>query len=271
MKAVGPAEWVLSVTVQGRDRSRSKECASVAALVALDSVGLPMDMRSARNLGGPGQLVEGRISHGLSQFDGSGLNLSFSLDMPHIGGRPGAQAALLNDTRKLREAVGDALTAFVNVQPHGLAPAMKRRWVEAMYWYGQALRERTEFIALVKIGVALDVLAKGGKFKGILAMACAVLGVQEADSITTDNRTIKSFVKKLYDDGRSRIAHGGSLALLAELPLERHLADSFAARILIDYVACLQKYVGADAYEDFYTALPGIRATSLVTTGGQNP
>jgi len=44
-----------------------------------------------------------------------------------------------------------------------------------------------------------------------------------------------------------------------------------SARILIDYVACLQKYVGADAYEDFYTALPGIRATSLATTGGQNP
>lgn len=43
LDAVGPADWVATVVVEGRDRSRSHDCASVAVLIALDSLGLPLD------------------------------------------------------------------------------------------------------------------------------------------------------------------------------------------------------------------------------------
>lgn len=228
--------------------------------MALDSLGLPLDLKSSRNLRGPGHEVEARTSHGLSQYDGRGLNRSWSVDFPHLGGRPGAQVALLHDTRKLRAAVGEALVAFIEVQSTRSATALKQRWVEAMYWFGQSRREKSDFIALVKLGIALDVLAKGSKARGICDMACAVLGIQATDAITTDNVTLKDFVKKLYNDGRSRISHGGALALLQELPLELHQADGFSANVLTGYVACLEKYTGPDTYQDFLKALPTLRA-----------
>jgi hypothetical protein len=259
VRAVGPAEWVASVTIDGRERGRAEECASVATTVALDSLGLSMDFNLARNFRGPGEPIEGRLTYGLSQFDGRKFNQSSSSDFPYIGGRPGSQSALLHGTRKLRDAVGDTLADFIALKPQSAASALKRRWVEAMYWYGQARRERTEFIALVKTGVAMDVLAKGGQCFGILQMACAVLGMAASDPVTTDGRSLKSFVEKLYNEGRSKIAHGGSLALLSEMPLDRHLADTFAGQVLIGYVACLQKYTGPDRYEEFLVALPSLR------------
>lgn len=174
------------------------------------------------------------MSHGLSQYDGLELNRSTSVDVPRVGGRPGAQASLLPETRKLRHAVGDALSAFVDVQSAAPALNLKRRWVEAMYWFGQARREGSDFVALVKLGITLDILAKGGKFRGILTMSGAVLGMKDSDPITSDQRSLKSFVKQLYDDSRSQIAHGGRLALLQELPLERPLQTRLPRKCLSD-------------------------------------
>ncbi|WP_234686090.1 hypothetical protein [Bradyrhizobium monzae] len=125
-------------------------------------------------------------------------------------------------------------------------------------WFGQARREKSDFIALVKMGVSLDVLAKGGRSKGILALASAIMALGSKDSVTSDGQSLASFVKKLYDEGRSKIAHGGSLALLEELPLEVEVADAFTANILTGYVACAAHYTGTDTYEDFLAAIPSI-------------
>jgi hypothetical protein len=54
VKAVGTCDWIMVVAIEGRERSRSADCASVAGLVALDSLGLSMRMETARNLRGPG-------------------------------------------------------------------------------------------------------------------------------------------------------------------------------------------------------------------------
>lgn len=261
LETIGAAEWVIDVPVEGRDRSRSKDCAEVAALVALESLGLSLDLKNARNLRGPRHQLNRQMTHRLSQNEGRGLNKSWSMDSPHLGGKPGEQATLLRNNRKLRKAVGNALESFIEPSPSGRAPELKRRWVEAMYWYGQARREQSDFIALVKHGIALDVLAKGGRSRGIVTLSCAVLNLTEGDAITSDGRTLRALVEKLYNDGRSQIAHGGRLALLQELPLERQLADMFCGGILVGYVACLDKYTGQDTYKDFLAALPSIRAS----------
>ena len=176
---------------------------------------------------------------------------------------PGAQVSLLEDTRKLRSAVGDALQAFVEVNPSVASPCLKQRWVEAMYWFGQARREENDFIALVKIGIALDVLAKGGKTRGILALSIAILDKEDDYVIASDGLKLGKLVEKLYEDGRSQIAHGGRLALLNQLPLPLQVADEFAAQILIGYVVCLEKYTGPDEYEQFLAAIPAIRGRIL--------
>jgi hypothetical protein len=262
VKAVGGCEWIMAVAIEGRERSRSSECASIAALVALDSLGLSMPITSARNLRGPFHERGRQLLYNLRQRVGQPLNFSISVDLPRLGGPPGAQATLLSDSSVLRGAVGSALTAFVPVTHTGAAALLLQRWVEAMYWFGQARRERNEFIALVKLGIALDVLAKGGKARGILGLSRAIFGKSDDDVIASDNRTLRQVVETLYNDGRSKIAHGGTLALLRELPIELSLADSFTAHVLAGYVVYATQYTGTDTYEDFLTAVPEIRAAT---------
>jgi hypothetical protein len=192
---------------------------------------------------------------------------SASLDWPRLGGPPRAQAGLISDTVTLRRAIGEALAAFVSVQQAGNCPELMCRWVEAMYWFGQARRERNEFISLVRLGVALDVLAKGGKAEGILELARAAFGKADDDVIASGNRTLKQVVKTLYNDGRSKIAHGGTLALLQELPIELGLADNFAAHILAAYVVYAGLHKGDDTYEAFLAALTAIRAAAPKLSG----
>ncbi len=129
-----------------------------------------------------------------------------------------------------------------------------------MYWFGQARREKNEFIAVVKYGICLDILAKGSRANGILKLCCAVLGMAEADSMTSDGRSLELVVRKLYEDGRSQIAHGGRLALLQELPVEIYLADSLTSQVLTGYVAGLDLYGGPDSYDEFLAALPQVLA-----------
>jgi hypothetical protein len=130
-----------------------------------------------------------------------------------------------------------------------------------MYWFGQARRDRNEFIALVKFGIALDVLAKGLRANGILQLTCALFDKRDSDVITSDNRALKEIVKTLYEEGRSQIAHGGRLALLQELPIDLRLADGFTARVLANYIVFATRYTGPDTYEEFLKAVPTIRAT----------
>ena len=260
VKAVGDCDWVIDVKVEGRDRSRSSECASVAALVALDSLGLPMPAEAARNLRGPGHDLTPQFTYELHQIEGQPLSMATSVDWPRIGGPPGAQANFLSKNTHLLIAVGQAITAFVSVTGVGNAPNLLQRWVEAMYWFGQARREQNDFIALVKFGIALDVLAKGGYARGILELCRALFAKQDTDVIAPEKRTLKQVVEKIYNEGRSRIAHGGSLALLRELPVELGLADSLTAETLASYVVYASQYSGPDTYEDFLAAIPALRA-----------
>lgn len=260
VKAVGACEWIIAVTVDGRERSRSSECATIAALVALDSLGLSMPLRTARNLRGPGHERGTQLQHDLHQIGGQELGFSISLDLPRLGGPPGSQAGFMSNSTTLRDAVGHALAAFVTVGNVGNSPMLMQRWVEAMYWFGQARRETNEFIVLVKLGIALDVLAKGGRAGGILALTRAVFDKADNDVIASDNRTLKQVVETLYNDGRSKIAHGGTLALLQELPIELTLADNLTARVLAAYVVYAKLHKGNDTYESFLATLPAIRA-----------
>jgi len=263
-KTIGACRWVITVPVEGRERHRAAECATVAATVALDSLGLTLEPQITKSFRGPGDELEVRMTRTFSQFEGaSAFNSTVSVNLPNIGGRPGAQANLLSATRKLRTAVGNTLKAFVSVTPACTAPMLRHRWVEAMYWFGQARRERVEFIALVKYGICLDVLAKGTQFKGILKLCSEALGKTEADAMTSDGRALSTLVKRLYDEGRSQIAHGGRPVIMQELPIELHLADSLARQVLLAYVAALDLYAGPDVYEDFLATLPQLRVQYL--------
>ncbi|WFU07494.1 hypothetical protein QA648_36400 (plasmid) [Rhizobium sp. CB3171] len=66
-------------------------------------------------------------------------------------------------------------------------------------------------------------------------------------------------MKQIYDDGRSQFSHGGKLALLQDLPVDRDAALSLVKAALTVYAGKLDLYTGPDEYEDFLKALPTLK------------
>jgi hypothetical protein len=257
---VGHANWIASVPVAGRDRSRSLKCAESAVRIAVDSLSLTLRNREwARGIRGPGDALHFRQHRSMTQFDGQQLLSGWRYDDPRVSVPPAEQDGFLDQTRDVREAVGAALRAYVDIQSAVAHRELKRRWVEAMYWFGQSRREADDFIALVKIGIAFDILAAGKKENGIKDLCCAVAGLPESTVISPYGHTISDLVKVIYKEGRSQIAHGGNrFGLLNDLPVHIDLANSFCETVLVMYIMRLSIYTGRDDCSDFLAALPSL-------------
>jgi hypothetical protein len=182
--------------------------------------------------------------------------------MPRVAQRPGDYAAFTADTKPLRDAAGKAVATLLELQPTTSLPSLYLRWLEAMHWFGEARRETVPRIALVKIGITLDVLAQGKKDKGILDLCCQLLDMKKSDPVTID-KNLKWLIDTIYNDGRSQIAHGGKLFLQADLPISRENADYVTAVALERYVRFLDVYSGADDYDAFTKAIPALRGSII--------
>jgi len=255
------SNWVATVSVSDRARHNARAMAEVAVRVAIDTLGLPMGAKTGGNLRGPGDEIRTRLARVFSQLKGRDIDYSIALDRPRLAGRPGDYAKFIGDTARLREAAGKALTSLIELSPATPTPTLHRRWVEAMHWFGEARRETVPSIALVKIGICLDVLAKGRRAKSILALCSALFGMKETDRATSVGHNLKRLIETIYDEGRSQIAHGGKLFLLGDLPISREDADYVASAALELYVSCLDLYSGPDDYDAFAKAIPALRAS----------
>jgi hypothetical protein len=255
---IGEREWILAVRAIDRDSELSSECATVAARVALDSIGLGLNRHQARSLRGPGDAIGRDVTMLLSQSPGGQtFNWKRSWDWPRLGGAPGDQNTYLDTLTGVLNAAGRALTVFVDPTNDCSTPNLMRRWVEAMYWFGESRREPIKFIALVKLGICLDVLTDGGMYPGIIAFGCAAFGINPKETFL-QGHSMEQMVDKLYRQGRSRISHGTTLSILGELPIGLDLSDFFTARMLAAYIALAMHYDGEDSYKSFLGAVPGI-------------
>src|ERR1700730_3072292 len=135
---------------------------------------------------------------------------------------------------------------------------LHQRWLDALYWFGQSRREPTEFVGLVNAGICLDVLANGRKAGGIIGLRCALFSIQADSAVMADGTSLKSLVETIYNEGRSKISHGGQPNLLKELPIQRDTTIIFAAHALARYMEGLSRYNGPDQYEDYLSALPSV-------------
>jgi len=160
-------------------------------------------------------------------------------------------------THKMRvqlDAVGGTLRSLVEGVPTRHAPNLDRRWLTALFWYGEACREPHTFVAIGKLGVCLDVLSGGGEGEGILAMATNLTG-NKPDDVVVPGRsmTLKQMVKAIYSNGRSQILHGGRLGLLEPLEPILSYASDLARVALQVSVIRLASYRGPDEKEAFRT------------------
>ena len=256
---VGRCAWIAVVEIPGRLAKLSRTCAEVAVRVAVDAFGLALRHRDALDLRGPGDFKDPNLSHQLLQTQGRDLLESSMLDMPGLKGDLRRHQSLLADTVELRCEAGKAIQAFVDHNAPGAVPGLKKRWVEAMYWFGEARREAAGFISLVKTGISLDVLTQGKKAGGILALCSALFGLKDSDRVLSNGKTLFEVVSAIYDEGRSQLSHGGRLGLLEEIPISKEIALEFTAVVMRKYLECLVKYAGPDDIDDFIAEIPNLR------------
>jgi len=258
---VGSCPWIASVFIRRQESSRSKERANIAARLAIDALGASLRRDVAARLRGPGDELRPTLVTIITQRQGYDFIPGTRLDLPRIGGAPGFARDLLKNIQPYLKAAGESIEVIIHSDSNSVRNKLKQRWCDALYWFGEARRDTADFTALVRYGIALDILAKGGKGRGIKALLAALFERALSAKFLSDGTSLAKAVDELYNTGRSQLAHGGRPALVQDLPFQPAVADLIASEALITYALCLNAYTGDDEYEDFFAALPGIVAS----------
>jgi hypothetical protein len=129
-------------------------------------------------------------------------------------------------------------------------PNLVSKWIFALNWYAEGMRESNDAIAVAKLASCLDTLSSSGKLRGIKQVLCNIyncdddhilFGTKELNPIT-----IHTFVKRFYDDGRSRILHGTLESMLESFEADRNRLAEIARWVLLELANRLCVYKGED-------------------------
>lgn len=256
--ALAGCMWVATVSLAATDRYRAEDRARTAVRLAINALGVRTNRRGAAQLRGPGDELRATQSHTIVQPLGEDVLTGVHLDIPMSSGFPGQTKAYVLNSLDLRQAAGTALTAITSPSLSAKAkePTIAQRWCDALFWYGEARRDSTEFMALVRYGMALDVLAKGSTRKGITKLLEALFEIKETDAATSNGTSLGKLVEQIYDEGRSQFGHGGRSALIQDLPVSIEAADQLTSQALDRYALCLASYTGSQDYASFLAAIP---------------
>ncbi len=243
---------VLRVEVGGLEKSQSRKLAEIVCKAALDAVSLLVGQRQSfvqqalqvERLPPMGidSIVE---SNGYLWMPGSSLTGR----VPSMEGSRVRQ--FLQDFQDEIQAMAHAVNGLLDrSHPH---PQLASRWATALDWYAEGQRERSDAVALAKIGTSLDVLSSGGKFAGILNLLTNLLGLPEGATLTqgVKQRTLRAVVKEIYDNGRSQILHGSRHDRMEAFESDRNVATFLARLALIEAALRLKDYSGNDEAKAF--------------------
>lgn len=264
IEAIGVCKWVAMVSVSGNDIGRSAERARFGVRLALDGLGVVMTNTQARNLRGPGDDVDPGIITRLSQAPGADVTFDSRRDLPLLLTHEPHASAFIRESEELREAVGWAIEGVFCFPAEVALYDLRRRWCDALFWFGEARRDDAASAAVIRYGMCLDVLTNGGAAPEIIKMVAALFGRGAKDGLLSDGTSVQSAIEKLYNRGRSQIGHGGAPALLEDTPIDRGVADNICRRTLNRYLSALCEYQGTDDVADFLLSLATPAKTQAV-------
>lgn len=222
--------WVATVRMEGHEHAQSHLKASLVVGLAIDAIGLRFHVEDARLFAKAGRqhlFAEDRLA---TTLDGRILRGS-SVQMPGLGGRPGALARKMANEQPFLDAAGCILQNYVDGRRSGRAFPLVERWVNALYWVGEARRQVPDFMAVVNYGCAADGLSgAGGRAKDMTTFAEAALKPAD-DAIPTGGLTVDAAVHKVYREGRNKLAHGEMSGLLEDLAEPRAVGEALLSAL----------------------------------------
>ncbi len=250
LDAIGRCPWVCLVPISYHAPERAKEKTVIAARVAMVAIAICWELPS-RILEGTGLLVDReyfRVAHTLAYREHQFVHSESSVVQyfNQITDQGKEQNALLRKKNHFR-VVGKAIRTFLARQPTSKKAKLEGVLVRALVWLHEGCRERSDFLAIVKFGAALDVLSNGGETAGIRDLFKYRLGVTDLTKpVLTNGMSAEDLVKEIYSGGRSRIIHGTRQTLAEDLNETRRRAEFFAALIVRVSILWLGSYRGAD-------------------------
>lgn len=230
LNALGNHAWIGSIRLKDHALEQSHRKASTLVGLAIDAIGLRFDVESARRFTKAGRQhlhSEERLASSPTGRFRSGS----SVQMPGLGGAPGALIAKMASEAPFLHAVGEVLTAYVEGRQTGKAPHLVERWANALYWVGEARREQSDFMAVVNYGCAADGLSgAGGVAKEMVAFAEVALNPKNI-SDPPNSMSISQAVNRVYREGRNKLAHGEAPGLFEDLADLRSIGDDLMAQL----------------------------------------
>ena len=249
---------IVSIEVSGYEPQLSRKFAKQICKVALDMVSLTLgDQRVFYNnilqlervpSLGYGEFTE---TNGYLNLPSSGLSKVFL---------PGMDAEQYTHIERLLSEMIEPYKFIINgvLNPESvICPNLVSKWVFALNWYAEGMRESNDAIAVAKLASCLDTLSASGRLAGIKEVLRNVYDCDD-DHILFGERelnpiTIHTFVKRFYDDGRSRILHGTLKNMLESFEVDRNRLENIARRVLLELANRLYVYKGEDTEKAFRT------------------
>lgn len=229
--------WVGTIRAVGHEPRQSHRKMSTIVGLAIDAVGLLFHVDDARRLTKAGRahlFAEDRLATAVD--DGRFIH-GWSTHVPGLRSAPGELAAKMQADREFLDAAGRILDAYLESRQKGLAPHLVEAWVNALYWFGAARREASDFMAVVKYGCAADGLSGGGGARAIIEFAQAAFAPREVGEPPAGALSIADAVEMVYAKGRSNLAHGDTPGLLEDFSEPRRVGDFLLASLF--YVVTL--------------------------------
>lgn len=234
LQFLGNFTWVATLRMSAHELNQSHYKASVIVGLAIDAIGFRFQVPDARHFTKAGRqhlFGEVRLATDLAGRMLSGS----SAQMPGLGAAPGKLAAKMLAERPFLDAAGTVLEAYVTGRQSGQAPHLVERWANALYWAGEARREATDFMAVVKYGCAADGLSgAGGNSAKMIEFAEAALN-PKAQPNPPGTLSISDAVNRVYGEGRNKLAHGEISGLFEDLAETRSIGDDLLG-MLFDVV-----------------------------------
>ena len=222
--------WVATIRAAGHELKQSHRKMSTIVGLAIDVIGLRFQVDDARRFTKAGRnhlFAEYRLATSVS---GAFIRGS-SVQVPGIGCNPGALAAKMAAERPFLDAAGRLLDLYVKSRQTGRAPHLIERWVNALYWIGEARREASDFVAVVNYGCAVDGLSGAGGNSGAMTRFAEAALNPTAEPTLANSLSISDAVKIVYREGRNNLAHGKEPGLFEDLTDTRQIGDTLLVKL----------------------------------------
>lgn len=234
--------WVATLRLSSHELDQSHRKASLIVGLAIDAVGMRFHVDDAckfTRMGRQHLYSEERLA---STPDGRFLS-GWSVKLPGLGARPGALATKMVAEQQFLDDVGEVFATYLAAHQTGSAPHLVERWMNALYWFGEARREASDFMAVVDYGCAIDGLSgAGGVAKGMVKFAEAALNPKGCPT-HAGALSVADAVNRLYVEGRNKLAHGETPGLLEDLSELRAIGDDLLARLFNEITIELADFI----------------------------